>query len=363
MDRVRVGVVGTSWFTEALHLPALQSHPRAQVVALCGRNEERLTAVASAFGVPQRFTDWKRMIATAPLDALVVASPDDLHHPMAMQAMEAGLHVLCEKPLAMSVPQAREMMETARSKRLVTLSNFTYRWLPVYRYVGRLIQEGYLGRLLRIEARYLGGYLRGRDPTWRADPQRSLGALGDLGSHMIDLVLQFAGPITGVSASLASFMPKDDAQGKPVEPRANDSAFCLARLESGAQGLVEVTSVAHVADRFQEQHLVLHGEDGTLEADLVMTQGMRLRGARASESVFQDLPIPADLLAGVDPSRTIFETIGPYFQSQPIGARAFVDAILSGSAACPSFDDGYRVQQVIGAALASHAGGTWAAVE
>ena len=100
--KVRVGVVGTSYWADDFHLPALASHPDAELTAICGRDRERASELALKHGVSQVFTDYEEMIERGGLDAVVVATPEDLHHAMVMSALRAGMHVLCEKPLALS---------------------------------------------------------------------------------------------------------------------------------------------------------------------------------------------------------------------------------------------------------------------
>jgi len=108
-DAVRVGVVGTSWWADLMHLPGLSRHPRAELLALCGRSRDRAEALAEKYGVPQVFTDYRDLITHGNLQALVIATPDDLHYPIAMAALDAGLHVLCEKPLALTAGEARAL--------------------------------------------------------------------------------------------------------------------------------------------------------------------------------------------------------------------------------------------------------------
>jgi predicted dehydrogenase len=99
-ERVRVGVIGTSWFADGCHLPALKCYPRAELAAICGRNTDRADAMAKKYGIPLAFTDYREMIDKGNLNAVVVVTPDDLHYPMTMDALDAGLHVLCQKPLS-----------------------------------------------------------------------------------------------------------------------------------------------------------------------------------------------------------------------------------------------------------------------
>src|SRR4051812_46562610 len=117
-DVVRIGVVGTSWWADLIHLPSLTSHSQAQVAAICGRDRARAEAIAQQYAIPHVFTDYHTMIAEGYLHAVIVITPDDLHYPITMAALDAGLHVLCEKPLALNVSQASAMYEKARASGL-----------------------------------------------------------------------------------------------------------------------------------------------------------------------------------------------------------------------------------------------------
>lgn len=357
-DRVRVGVVGTSWYAELMHLPNLKSHPGADVVALCGPDEPRLAELAAKFSIPHCFRDWREMISSGMLQALVVVTPHDLHYPITMEALDAGLHVLCEKPLAMTAAQAKAMLDRAESKGLCNMCYFTWRWLPVYRHAVQLIHDGYVGRVFQVEARYLAGYALEGGYHWRADARHSLGALGELGSHIIDLVRLCGGEVSQVSGRLGAFVDKQDAEGRPMTP-AFDTALCTLELESAAQASIQISSVAYTAERDQEQHLVVHGEEGTLEVDMIATRGMSIRGARRPGGELRELPVPADLLGPMECSRPVWSQFPGAFQSQPIGTRLFVDSILGGTPAVPGFADGWRAQEVIDAAFESNATGCW----
>jgi predicted dehydrogenase len=183
---------------------------------------------------------------------------------------------------------------------------------------------------------------------------------------MIDLARWTTGEITGVCARLHAFVERPGPEGGTSEP-ANDSAMLLLQFEKGAQGAIHVSAVAYTADRFQEQHIVLHGAAGTLEADhsfqgsdwarMAIKTPCQVRGAREGDPRFEVLPLPDRMWENADP-----EDSGSVFTGQSAGARAFVDAIVAGRPMKPDFEDGVKVQQVIDAALRSHREGGWVSV-
>jgi hypothetical protein len=124
---VQVGVRGTSYWVADFHLPALRSHAGARVRAICGRDRRRAQALAEQHDIPEVYTDYRAMIDSSELDALVVVMPEDLHHPMVMAGVEAGLHVLCEKPLAFTADRSGEMLAAAERARVKHMVQFTNR--------------------------------------------------------------------------------------------------------------------------------------------------------------------------------------------------------------------------------------------
>ncbi|MEZ4617388.1 MAG: Gfo/Idh/MocA family oxidoreductase [Caldilineaceae bacterium] len=204
---IRIGVIGTSWWADLAHLPLLTTDERVTVAALCGRNQERAQAMATKYTIPQIFTDYRAMFAAGGLDAVVILTPDDEHFPMTMAALDAGLHVLCEKPLACNATHAKQMYERAEAQGVRHMSNFTWRWLPHYRYLRDLLAQGALGRLYHAQFHFMAG--SGHNPaySWRFDPQRANGVLGDYGSHMFDLARYLVGDIGRVHARLTANAP------------------------------------------------------------------------------------------------------------------------------------------------------------
>lgn len=348
--KIRVGMVGTSWYADLMHLPALKSHPQAELVAICGRNRERAEEVAKKYDIPQVFTDYRTMIERAGIEALIVAIPDDLHYPVTLAALDAGLHVLCEKPLALTLNQAKEMYERAEQARIKHMTYFTWRWLPAFRYLHRLIKEGYLGRCFYSQFRYVGGYGRDGQYGWKWDRQRGLGILGDLGVHMIDLARWCIGDIAKVNAHLPTFIEHSGVAGQPLDS-TNDAALLTLKFEDGSQGVIQVSAVAHIGNRGQECQIVVYGEAGTLEVDFNFSDGYVIRGARSDEEQISRLMIPDDILHGINQDSPFFEQFERIFTEQLVGTRLFVDAIVNDRVISPSFYDGLKAQAVIEAAI------------
>jgi predicted dehydrogenase len=301
------------------------------------------------------------MIAKGDLQAIVIATPDDLHYPMTMDALDAGLHVLCEKPLARTAAQAREMYERAEAVGVRHMTYFTWRWPPHYRYLKALVESDYTGRVYHANIRYVAGFSRQPDYQSTYDPQLGTGALGNQGSHMIDMARWLLGDVAAVSASVSALVERAGPDGGPMAS-LNDVATLVLRFESGAQGVIQTSAVAHVGERGQQQVVLLYGESGTLEAEYCLSQGSSIRGARAGEREFRTLSIPEAMLAGIDQTRPSIEQLVPIFTTQPVGDRLFVDAILEGRPVAPSFYEGFKAQQVMDAALRSDAEGRAIAV-
>jgi len=358
-EKVRIGIISTSWWAEMMLLPTLKSHTSADVVAVCGRNRERASEIAKNYDVPNVFSDYKEMIDKGELQAVVVAPPDDLHYPMTMYALDA--HIFGEKPLAMNAKQAREMYEKAESVGVKHMTHFTWRWLPIYQYVRKLIDDGYIGKFFQCYMNFLSGLERDPNYRWRFDKKRSNGAICDYGAHMFDLARMLYGDVAKVSANLCCFIDRKDIDGQPCEA-GNDSAIVAIQFENGAQGLIQLSEVVHMGDRVATQKVILLGDSGTLEVDHSFARvfdpnaihGSEIRGTRNGENKFETLSVPDEFYGEAGRE----SLLAPYFQ-QSIGVRHFIDSIINDKPATTSFYDGWKVQQVIDAAIESHNNNRW----
>ena len=354
-DKVRIGVVGTSWWADAMYLPALTAHPLADVRGVVGaRRPAHTREFAERWGVPGAYDTLDALLAAEPLDALVILAPNRLHYGYAMAAIERGLHVLCEKPLAMTSAEARRLTDAAEAAKLVTMCPFTYRFMPVSRWLKELLNDGYLGKPYHLNLRYFADYGRSGDYMWRFDlGEAGAGIGGDLGSHWAYLARWYFGEIAAVTAVFGRALKRGPRPDGATYVAAEDSAMILLEFQSGATGSLHVSAVAHEPSPFGQLHqMELHGSEGTLHAVCDWDRVQRVDGCRAGESTIHELPIPDRIFDGARRD-TVPHTYKDTFRDHDVMARGFVTAIATGTPASPDFSDGLAVQRVVDAASQS----------
>jgi predicted dehydrogenase len=355
-DRVRIGVVGTSWWADAMYLPALANHPLADVRGVVGGSRPAHTReFAARWNVPGAYDSLEAMLDAEPLDAVLVLTSNRSHVDLTLAAIGRGLHVLCEKPLAMSARQAREIVEHADRAGVITMVPFTYRFMPAARYVKELVDEGYLGRPYHLAMRYWTGYGRTGAYAWRFDHGEagSVGVAGDIGSHWVYLARWYFGEIEAVTAVVTHLVPRAARpDGAPYEV-ADDAATIVLEFANGATGTLQVTSLAYEPGPFGQRHdWDLVGSGGTLHVanDWVRTQ--QVHGIRDGEPELRELPIP-DRIWGGARREVVQDTYKDVFRQQDHMTRAFVTAVAEGRPASPDVHDGLAVQRVLEATAIS----------
>lgn len=358
--RYRAGVVGTGWWAELEHLPGLQSRPDVELVALCGRNPARLAAVADRFAIPGRHADWRAMLAGTRLDVLTIVTPNVLHHPIARAALEADVHVICEKPLAMDATQARELAALADARRLQSLTFFTHRALAAAAHVKELVEAGFLGQPLHVSASYLtASHLKpGKPAAWRMRrAEAGTGVLGDIGSHLIDMVRWWLGDLTQVSAQWMTVTR--ERPGGTVD--GDEACSFLARLACGAQGVFQASKL--VAGRGNYQRIELYGDRASLvyEAEPGADPGWtgRVLVGRPDRTGLEVMPLPPDLTEGLEAPEPAGRLAAYRRLTDP-----FFAALGSGQAdpGTPGFRDGAAVQAVLDAVVLSAERRAWVEV-
>ena len=351
MNKVRIGMIGTSWWANHYYLNNIKTHPEAELTAVCGRSQTKAQELADHHGIPNVYTDYHAMLTPGKLDAVIVATPEDLHYPMVMRALEIGLHVICEKPMALKADEARQMWEKAEQAGLKHMISFTNRWVPGYRHLKDLLGSGYLGQIYQGLFQWIVDWNLPRERyLWYFDEQHAHGVASQMGSHILDLARWYLGEIVRVQANLSSTIPVLDGEGQFVSGE-NDSASLMLDFANGAQGVMHLSNISRAAPRLFEagQLTTLIGEKGAIKAEVdPWTQKENIYATREDQDSVEILAVPDGFYGDVN--RDHFWEI---FQKQSIGPRAFIDAIIKDETVGPNFFDGYQVQRVIEAALES----------
>ena len=259
-SEIGAAVIG-SGFIGTVHIEALR-RIGVQVLGLLGSSPERGAASALRIGVPKAYDSLADLLADERVEVVHVTSPNHLHHPQVKEILAAGRHVVCEKPLAMTSDESRELVELAAGSGRVAAVNFNIRFYPLNQHVSELIRDGGVGDVRLVSGHYFQDWLLlETDWNWRLEPQLggSLRAVGDIGSHWLDLVAFMTGlRITEVMADLHTFIPTRRQPAGPVETFSTnraaetvereigteDTAVILLRFENGARGTVAISQLS-----------------------------------------------------------------------------------------------------------------------
>ncbi|MDL5204792.1 Gfo/Idh/MocA family oxidoreductase [Streptomyces sp. ALI-76-A] len=370
---LRVGMVGYA-FMGAAHSQGWRTAgrvfdlPRRPVLSvICGRNATAVRAAADRHGWAAAETDWRALVERDDVDLVDICTPGDSHAEIALAALAAGKHVLCEKPLANTVDEAVTMTaaaEAAHRRGQMAMVGFNYRRVPATALARSMVADGRLGTLRHLRVTYLQDWLV--DPefplTWRLrKDQAGSGSLGDLGAHIVDLAQYLAGePLAGVSALTETFVRERPLPGGPAgglaavsgtgtgQVTVDDAALFTGRFLSGALASFEATRYA--TGRKNALRIELNGERGSLAFDL----------ERLNELAYHDGTEPGAhagfrRILVTEPDHPYLEAWWPpghglgYEHTFVHQARDLVHAIDEGRRPEPSFADGLQVQRVLAA--------------
>jgi predicted dehydrogenase len=377
-DKLRVAIVGYA-FMGAAHSQAWRTVNRvfdlpveAVMQVMCGRDEQQARSAADRLGWAEVETDWRRVVERADIDVVDVCTPGDSHAEIAIAALAAGKHVLCEKPLANTVGEAERMVEAARAaaaRGIRSMVGYNYRRVPALAFARGLVEDGRIGQIRHVRAQYLQDWII--DPqfplVWRLQKDRAgSGALGDLGAHIIDLAQYVTGDvITGVSALSETFIKQRPLAAASAGLSAtggsetgavtvDDAALFHARFGGGALGSFEAT-------RFATGHknglrLEIEGSRGALAFDFQSMNELEFYDARepAVTAGFRRILV-------TEPDHPYMGAWWPpghiigYEHTFTHELRDFLEALATGTDPQPSFATGLQVQRVL-AAIETSAG-------
>lgn len=278
-NSIRVGVIGTG-FGGVVQLPGFRRSPGVELVAVASGRQERARELGERYGIAG-YADYRRMLDEQELDLVSVTTPPYLHHEMVMAALERGRNVLCEKPLAANLGQAREMLATAETAGVVHAVDHEFRYLPARLKMKQLVDEGYLGELKMVRVTGLNDTWHNRPWGWIMEKEKCGGILQAQGSHLIDSLHWWFGPIVEVGAQLDTLLTSRPTEGGEWRRcDAEDQVAALLRMANGAH----VNYLISGSIRPGQNRVEAYGSEGTLIID-----ESRLLGARGT-----DEPRPID---------------------------------------------------------------------
>jgi predicted dehydrogenase len=293
VKKFRVGVIGVGFIGPA-HMEAIRRQG-FEVLALAESNQELAEQAAERLLIPKAYGNWKDLVADPDIDVVHVASPNYLHFEHAKGALEAGKHVICEKPLAMTAEESELLVKIAEEKKLVNAVNFNLRFYPLIQDAKARIDAGVLGeRIYIIQGSYLQDWLLlETDWNWRLEPEYGgeLRAIADIGSHWMDLVTFITGKkITSVFADFETFLPirkkpmkkidtfggkmQMDVQYEEKKITTEDYASVLFKFEGGTRGVMSVSQVS--SGRKNRLFFEINGSDSSLIWDSEMPNQMMI---------------------------------------------------------------------------------------
>jgi predicted dehydrogenase len=273
---IELGIIGTGGMAHG-HARSFSALKGVTVAACCDIDEARVRAFAKTFSIPRWYTDYHEMLETEKLDAVTNVTVDAMHAPVSLAAIAKGLAVMCEKPLATSLADARKMRDAAKKRGVVTQVNFSYRNSCGAQAAAELVRAGGIGRIMHVEASYLqswlaqaawGDWRTNQALTWRLSTRHgSAGTLGDIGCHIYDLAALLAGDIAEISCRMETFDKR--IKGNRIGPYvldANDSFVSTVTLAGGALGTVHATRWA--TGHMNSLRVRVYGDEGAVEVDL-----------------------------------------------------------------------------------------------
>jgi predicted dehydrogenase len=326
--------------------------PRMKVI--CGRDGAKVAAAAETYGWEESATDWREVVRRKDIDIVDVSTPGDSHAEIAIAAAKAGKAVICEKPLANTVPEARRMLAAVEKAGVTHMICHNYRRVPAVMLAKQLIDSGRIGQIRQFRGTYLQDWIA--DPAfpmvWRLDKSKAgSGALGDIGAHSIDLARFLVGEVAEVSGHLETFIrtrPVAGSRTKRGRVTVDDAALALLRFDGGAIGTMEATRMAR--GRKNQNRFEINGSLGSIAFDLERLNELEVyfesdpasvRGFRRVLVTEQSHPFmkawwPPGHLIGYE--HTFIHTF-----------YDLLEAMADDRVPSPNFEDGLRNQQVMAA--------------
>ena len=377
---LNIGMIGYSFMGKAhsngfrqvpAFFPELDVKPILKVI--CGRDRDAVQRAAQTYGWEEWETDWEKVIARDDIDVIDICTPGNLHLPMAKAALKAGKHVICEKPLANTLAEARELLAVTANTSQKTMVAFNYRRVPAVALARQLIAEGRIGEIYHWRAVYLQDWIIDPDfpLVWRLEKDKAgSGPHGDLNAHIIDLALHLVGDIDSVVGADTTFIEErptldavdaglgakgGDAMGRVT---VDDATLFLARFANGALGSFEATRFA--AGRRNHNRFEINGSRGSLAFNLEKMNELQFYSREDEDHIqgFREIIVGE----GNQPFMSAWWPPGHIIGWEHTFThefRDFFEAIARDEAFSPDFAEGTKVQAVLEAVVDSAKSKAW----
>jgi predicted dehydrogenase len=356
---LRIGIIGAGAVSDYHHVPGIRLDPRATLAAVADTDPALLEKRKSEWSVSIASTDPIEVATHPDVDAVIIATPNFTHKPIAEAAAKAGKHVMCEKPLGLNAGEVRSMYEVARDAGVVHMTAFTYRFAPSMRYLRHLLKTGVLGTPRHFRSQR---FLDWPETSWgwrQYKDKAGAGDLYDMTIHRLDFALDLLGPVDRVCGAIARFAPRTTTpDGKMVPPSDVDDWSCLiGEFASGATGVWEGTTLAkgYHRDGFGHEWAEINGSEYSAvyrlhepNCLLLGKTGQDLTGVDVPDEFLKPEGSPRDPRGGKPATIFRYDLVWE-----------FVSAIVEGRQAVPSFYDGLNAQIIADAVLESHAKRIW----
>lgn len=367
LEKTRVGMIGYGGVGR-VHVLAYRSIPQhyglpaetIRVVSVATAHQETARTAAAEIGCEAWTDQYAEMLARHEVDLVTVAVPNDAHEQIVTAAAEAGVHIFCEKPLAVDVDEAKRMQEAVAQAGVKAQVNFNFRYYPGIQHARRLVEQGLLGRVFSFRACfYRSSYIDYDKPiSWRLQRDAAGGgALFDLGSHVLDAIYYLLGDFDSVLAT-AETMIKE----RPLAPGAaemgrvdvDDITLMQARMADGALGSVQISRLATGVPN--EMTLEIYGDRGAIRFTSADPSWLHVYDTRSPREGYQALQVGGKFADQLAPHWSMPPGFAPTFAA---GQYALLQAISADARPAPDMADGLHVQAVMGAAIRSSGERRW----
>ena len=356
---VRVALIGAGVVMDYHHVPGLRLDPRCRLVMVCDADAKLAAERGRAWDVDLVTTDYRDVCTSTDVDAVIIATPNFTHAPIAVAAAEGGKHILCEKPLGLNSDEVRCMADAAREAGIVHMTAFTYRFAPAMRWIRHMVHSGALGQPRHFRSQR---FLDWPETSWGWRQYRKTAGAGDLFDmtiHRIDFAIDLLGPIQEVCGAVSRYVPRDVTEsGATCEPSdVDDWSALIGRFTCGAFGVWEGTTLAKGYERegFGHEWAEINGSEASVvyrlhdpNRILLGKTGQDLAPVEVPRAFLAPTGSPRDPAIGEPATVFRYDLVWE-----------FVSAICDRRAAVPDFHDGLRAQVVADAVLAAFEQRRW----